>query len=221
MGMYIYMNLHNVNISSDNELAALAAINALHTARAYAWVNNPKPPGFATLMDALAAWRYETSRWHDGTISIDSFTGEKLGADELLWNTLATFICDGAEIMCECEGDFWAWRFKDGAMHEHSGNIVYDGDEKTPLVPAVNIITTDEGSKRLQCPHCHETEIEYIEYFAGYYRLLDDEDQLQGNTITFASGAEIDWESDHEGSLHCRKCGQHLAVPDGLEVDWN
>jgi hypothetical protein len=97
----------------------------------YSWVNN----GFSKLpaIEAFEEWRYTATE--DGEyLTIEHFTGEKLGDDEILWKTLAPIIEDGSKIFCDGEdGAHWLWEFKNGQMKEKFGRVVYDTEEEKPL----------------------------------------------------------------------------------------
>lgn len=127
MGYCVDMDI-DVQFKTEDEPAMLAAINALHVpellaAQAlggswpggeakekwYSWVDNPPEGGFTTLEEAMSAWRYDV--FSNGF----SFTGEKLGQDEVLFMALAPFL--QGDIYCRGEDDCeWGYRFHDGAM---------------------------------------------------------------------------------------------------------
>lgn len=82
----------------------------------YSWVNNPPEGGFTSLEEALDAWRFELGDWGDGTAWI-SFTGDKLGQEEILFAALAPYLAGDIYARGE-DGEEWGFRFVDGRMIE-------------------------------------------------------------------------------------------------------
>lgn len=131
MGYYVEYNIE-ATFKPESEPEMLKAINALHepeTLKAhasggswsggerkevwYSWVDNPPPGGFTTIEDAMYAWRFDVDQW-DG-LKHFSFTGEKLGQEEILFEALAPFL-DGEIFARGEDGEEWGFRFKDGRM---------------------------------------------------------------------------------------------------------
>jgi hypothetical protein len=129
MGYYVSYKIE-AKLDMSREAEAVAAINALHepsavethgnggswsggvrTRACYSCTDNPPEGGFKTLKDALSAWRFELSelRGYEGEFT---FTGEKLGQEERLFDALAPFL--EGDIYASGEDDEWGYRFKDG-----------------------------------------------------------------------------------------------------------
>jgi hypothetical protein len=147
MGYYIKMDLSNVKIAKENVEKALKAINDLHKDNEtmkengadggvwtngteeiwYSFVGNPPAGGFVSLFNALQSWRYFGATQEDGSFVIDSFCGEKMGNDDVLWNALAPFLPNDAEIVCK-GGDeaTWRWIFVDEKLVTQQGKIVFE-----------------------------------------------------------------------------------------------
>ena len=144
MGYCVTMDVSGITLSKENASAALVAIKDLQklpdqmsggsysggeaTNKWYAWVDNRRLEGASTLKDALRAWRYDAYEDVEGNITVESFIGEKLGDDTILWKALAPFTSDGT-IFCEGEdGSHWKWEIKAGKFKELSGKVVYEDD---------------------------------------------------------------------------------------------
>jgi len=133
MGYLVSACVENVVIPRERKSSALMAINRLFSDGIrkqkgnggswsggeqkevwYSWVANPKDTkrGYPTLIEALAAWRYEAHEDEDGNIVIDRFTGEKMGQDALLFTELEDCIEHGGVIFWDGEdGDQWQYVF--------------------------------------------------------------------------------------------------------------
>jgi hypothetical protein len=137
MGYYVETEISEAFITNEHE--ALKAINQLHTpeglknsnptgatykggkclSRHYAWVSNPPKSGFKSLKKALEAWGYE---YENGEIT--NRDRSKLGDDQFLWEALAPYIKEGAEVIWDGEDrSIWKYSFNDGVMTEYTGKI--------------------------------------------------------------------------------------------------
>lgn len=143
MGYCVTADIGNIVFSIGNSKKALNAINAMHTeaamprngavqdssGRHYSWVNYPKG-GFETLEEALHEWRYSTYTARDtGAVMVESFEGEKLGDDEVLWAVLAEFVtpCEHATITWRGEdGHMWRYQIADGKLHEQTATVIWE-----------------------------------------------------------------------------------------------
>jgi hypothetical protein len=137
MGYCINIELKAVRIPADKVEGALEAINALHTdemlmkkadgglfdksqkgkpvrkIRWYSWVGNPKGDGgFSDLQKAFSSWRYRANVTDEGDVELECFTGEKWGNDPILFEAIAPFVSEGAEIHVRGEdGIKWSYSF--------------------------------------------------------------------------------------------------------------
>lgn len=97
------------------------------TERYYSWVSTQEVLKAETLAEALYAWRWEAGFDSSGNICDLSFTGEKRGQDEILFEVLAPHVKDGGYISMRGEdGYFWRWLFRDKKCINQSGRVVYD-----------------------------------------------------------------------------------------------
>lgn len=115
MGYCIYLKKENFSILPENYAAALKAIKNLPENH-YSWVdsnfrvNNDLP-------SMLEAWGWEAKLDPDGKIIGISFQGEKMGDEEILFQTIAPFVIDKSYIEMHGEdGDCWRWVFVDGKL---------------------------------------------------------------------------------------------------------
>lgn len=142
MGYYVEYSI-NTHIKAKHRAAALAAINALHapemlkahaggstvsggkvTDRYYSWTANPPPGGFTSLEDALSAWRFDPCVLPTGDVEF-SWSGQKLGDEEILFRTLAPFLEDGTIDAKGEDSQFWRFEIEDGEITELQGRIEY------------------------------------------------------------------------------------------------
>lgn len=146
MGYYIDVSVNNVVIPADKVQVCLAAINGMHEKNVvmsrggggewkagskadgwYSWVRNPGTEGFSNLLDALGDWRWEATEDVLGSVTIEYFTGEKYGDDELLFTAIAPYIAGGGAIEFRGEdGAMWRYLFEGGEMHEQSAEISWE-----------------------------------------------------------------------------------------------
>lgn len=112
-------------IKAANKTKAFRAIKAL--TGMYAWVDEGP---YATLKAACEAWRWELHENADtGDIDGISFTGEKLGDDEVLFNALAPYVERGSYIeMSGEEAALWRWTFNGKEMKEVYAEVSW-GDQ--------------------------------------------------------------------------------------------
>lgn len=120
MGYEVEIITCNITIPADKVADCLAAINALPSVgKCYDWVDNPPAGGFKDIRDAFTEWRYETILFPDGSVSVDSFNGEKWGDDPILYAAIAPFVLqeEGKKAIIKChayDGSRWRYLFKDG-----------------------------------------------------------------------------------------------------------
>ena len=133
MGYCVEYNIE-ATFEPESEPEMLKAINALHepeTLKAnarggswsggeckqvwYAFTDNPPPGGFTSIEQAMDAWRFEVDQW--GGVKGFSFTGEKVGQEEILFEALAAFL-DGEIFARGEDGAEWGFRFSEGRMIE-------------------------------------------------------------------------------------------------------
>lgn len=132
MGYYVTYDIE-ATFKKVDEPAMLAAINALHepevmnprardgswsggkhTACWYSFTDNPPPGGFASLEEALEAWRFEAQDVGGGEVGL-CFNGDKSGQEEVLFAALAPYLTGNIYASGE-DGAVWGYRFRDGKM---------------------------------------------------------------------------------------------------------
>ena len=155
MGYYVGMEMSGIIIPANKVDACLAAINALFSdenleskagagtyggsitkdspvreRKHYSWVNTPKEDGFKDLKEAFNEWRYEGNFDKKGNFTVECFEGEKLGDDEILFDTIAPFVDGGKECGLITvhgeEDDKWRYVFENGGIREETGTIIWE-----------------------------------------------------------------------------------------------
>jgi hypothetical protein len=127
MGYCVDIYIRNVIIPLGKRRECLKAINDLWAdgPRSFAWVMNRPEGGYTKLAEALEDWRYSTMR-HGQDLILDSFTGEKWGDDEVLFNTIAPFVTGVGYIAVNgSDGESWQYRLADGDISQREGLMVY------------------------------------------------------------------------------------------------
>lgn len=126
MGYHVSIDLYDLVIPQEHEHACLAAINALMTTW-YSWIDQPPTPdGYASLVEACVAWRYEAFTTESGDTEIGAFMGDKWGDDEVLYRAIAPFVTTTGDPTITIEGgdgESWRYRFSGGGILEERGVI--------------------------------------------------------------------------------------------------
>jgi len=128
MGYYVQIEIDNVVIPADKVEYCLKAINKLQEKdRSWSWVEKGEREN---LQEAFSAWRYSSNFDLEGNLTLEYFEGEKLGDDEILFNTIAPFIRDNdPKPMISCVGEEherWRYIFDNGTITEQTAKIVWE-----------------------------------------------------------------------------------------------
>lgn len=121
-------------ILAKNKDAALAAMKAMDPEKKghgywggrkqWSWVSQSEVNEAETVEDAMSVWRYSPITDEEGNISRVVYDGEKLGDEEVLFETIAPFVEDGSYIEMEGEDSFmWRWVFEGGKVSEVTPTI--------------------------------------------------------------------------------------------------
>jgi hypothetical protein len=115
-------------IPKENKPKALEAIKALgKTGKDFSWVYTEKFVDSKTLEEALTEWRWDSELDNDSNIIDIQFSGEKLGDDLLLFETIAPFVKSQSYITMRGEdGTLWRWWFINGSVKEVTAKIVWE-----------------------------------------------------------------------------------------------
>lgn len=151
MGYYMSVEGQEFLIKRKNMAGALAAIKGLDpnspdspkagggrwdgerqekVERWYSWVNTKEYQDAETLEDALMAWRWppymdKSTNPEEEIVNLE-FDGEKIGNEEVLFDTIAPFVESGSWIeMLGEDGCRWRWLFHKGELHEIYPEIVW------------------------------------------------------------------------------------------------
>jgi hypothetical protein len=143
MGYYINQEEAQFVILKENFSRCLDAIKGLmrqtdkmtggswsggvQTDRWFSWVNTDSVLSAQTLVDALAAWRWDAKLDNDGNIYHIFFLGEKAGSDDNLMEVIAPFVKCGSYIQMRGEeGEIWRYFFKGGKLRHQEAKILWD-----------------------------------------------------------------------------------------------
>lgn len=130
MGYYIETREIDFKIKESNEEKALQALKDMAIKNnEISWVDNQYIIDSKTFKQAFSECRYQSSLEEvDGEmyITIDYFSGEKYGSEELIFNTLAPYVEDGSYITYQGEeGELWRYVFNNGLMQEKNAKTIW------------------------------------------------------------------------------------------------
>lgn len=129
MGYHITQGTTSFIITSENKEPAMKAIQALPDGSINAWVSQYEIESATTLEEVMSACRWDVDADGDGKISMIEFTGQKLGDDELLFQTIAPYVGAGSFIVITGEEDsIWRWFFTGTSLEEQNGRLVFDAN---------------------------------------------------------------------------------------------
>lgn len=135
MGYCIDVTDSCFEISKEQHEKALAAIKALAgnetitdgSGPHFSWVLTQEFVKAKSLSEALKAWRWQGSIDEEGHLYAISFSGEKLGDDEMLFRALAPFVKDGSYIEFRGEDNaMWRYVFENGKMEEKFATVTWE-----------------------------------------------------------------------------------------------
>jgi hypothetical protein len=150
MGINIYDMSSEFRVPKSRHSAALAAIRNLSGSETvtkahfpalegddhYAFVTTKDFVDAETFFDAMIAWRWVLEEDTNGDAIDPSFTGEKLGDEEILFSAIAPFVEDHSYIQVFCHDDecVWRWVFEKSQVRREHANIVfnYPGANRVP-----------------------------------------------------------------------------------------
>jgi hypothetical protein len=129
MGYCIRASVKKFTIKEVNKRPALSAIRSLKDDH-FSWVDATAFKDVGTLEDMLKVWRwYPKTDPETGDVISLSFTGEKLGDDDVLFKTLGPFVEEGSEIIFGGEdGDSWKYKFNGKEMLEVKSRLVWEDE---------------------------------------------------------------------------------------------
>ena len=125
MGYCINMTQSDFTILNGNKDKALKLLKGYAKKhKNISWVGSDVLINSNTLIEALEECRYEAEEDNEGNIVDISFTGNKLGEDEFIFNAIAPAVEDNSYIEMHGEdGCIWRWVFKGGQCKEVNGKI--------------------------------------------------------------------------------------------------
>ena len=122
MGYYMSQRNADFCIEKKNIPACFKVIKEMNKGD---WVKNIKE--CENIKDVFDAWRWEIMFDETGNINDILFQGEKLGDDEVFFQTIAPYVKDGSHIEMSGEEDaIWQWLFNNGKFEEKYANLDWD-----------------------------------------------------------------------------------------------
>jgi len=126
MSYCVDYNIIDVMIPDSQVDDCLKAINALGgIGIRFSWVLAESFP-FPSLVKAFEEWRFST-KVVNGNVHLEYFTGEKLGDEETLFNTIDPFVAPGGIIEARGEdGEQWRFCFTKYGIRHQQARIVWE-----------------------------------------------------------------------------------------------
>ncbi len=127
MGYCMTQRAEDFVLKKENQEAAFLAVQELgKTGQDFHWVKAEDFKNMTDIFSTLDEWRWEPSTDDDGNIVSLNFTGEKLGADLTLFNTIAPYVESGSFVEMEGEdGSLWRWYFDGTSCQEITPTITW------------------------------------------------------------------------------------------------
>lgn len=111
-------------------------INGKKTKQQFAWVSTETFANAKTLKESLEEWRWDIEMKEDGSVDGISFSGEKIGDENHLFEAIAPYVESGSYIeMSGEDGLIWRWKFEKGKCTEEAAILDWDGN--TQIVEAL------------------------------------------------------------------------------------
>ena len=130
MGYHIRLRKSEFCIKKRNKEGALNALKKLGVKNGqnyYSWMNGCDPSQWDSLKEAMNDWRYKVSLNKNGDIDKIEFIGEKMGQDDLLFQTIAPFVDTWSYLHFVGEdGEQWILKFDGVNMVKKKGKMVFE-----------------------------------------------------------------------------------------------
>lgn len=130
MGYNILIIKTHFRIVTDNTDSVLLALKNLATREQdFAFVKNNLLIESNDISSAFEAWRWLPEIDDEGNVVDLDFVGEKLGDEQILFDTIAPFVETGSYIIVAGEdgenGKIWRWRFDGELCHYEIGKVIF------------------------------------------------------------------------------------------------
>ena len=148
MGYCMHQGDSKFRIAAHNHQQVLGALRALaedaqRRHRRYAWVDTATLLKANSIKEFMREWRWDIALDAAGDLVHVGFSGEKLGDDQVLFNTLAPWVDAGSFIVMHGEdGATWRWYFDGTQCREQTATVSF-GE-----VPSGDIIDVDAREVR-------------------------------------------------------------------------
>lgn len=126
--MGYYMNTTNAQfvILKKNFQNVIDTLKELSAQKELDWIDNNVIQASSDIVDIFDELRYEVDFNVIGDIYCIWFIGEKLGSDEIIFNSIAQYVEDGSYIEYSGEDtDMWRYVFENGKMQEKYPTIIW------------------------------------------------------------------------------------------------
>ncbi|MDX1932939.1 MAG: hypothetical protein SFU56_10070 [Capsulimonadales bacterium] len=132
MGYVVFLLKGKATIEKSRQAAAFEAIKKLVVTRGedtFPFLNSAEFRSSTDLVAALKAVRWEPELDDEENIVSLFFTGEKLGDESSIFESIAPFVAPGSEIrMAGEDGQIWRWVFEHGMVKRQPGIISFVGE---------------------------------------------------------------------------------------------
>ena len=128
MGYCIDIEEQNFEIETENFVPALKALKK-QSGKITSWVDQTKLKNATSLDQAMEACRWSPEHTADvptEEISYLYFQGDKLGDEDVLFDTLAPFVKVGSYIRIKGEDSIWEYRFNGETCEQVTGYLDFD-----------------------------------------------------------------------------------------------
>lgn len=114
-------------IGSENADEALEALRHRTEPDRQAWMNRATPEEWDYLKEALEDWRFMATLDDERNIVGLQFIGEKVGDENVLFDTLAPYVGDESYLEFQgADGERWRYVFEGGDVEKVYGEVTFE-----------------------------------------------------------------------------------------------
>ncbi len=143
MGYNIFVLETNFRIAKQNSAAVLNTIKGLYKreltsaliggsqmttpeTQDFAFIRREAVLNASNVYDVLSEWRWLPLIDDEGNVENLEFIGEKLGDEQILFDSIAPFVeADSYIVIAGDDGKIWRWLFEGGNCRYETGKVVF------------------------------------------------------------------------------------------------